>query len=211
MSIAAIIIRDTATPYLVDLLGVLTPQRMAAAIGPRCARFTQQWLRGLGTNERGWPTTNFWARAAKSTSWAPVPEGALISINQIGVRQRWLGGRIEPVNAKALAIPISPVSYGHVPADFPGLFLLRTKKGAYLVQHGAGIGAASKTARLRQRRGMGGHAMSRADASLNFLFKLSAGVNQAGDPRVMPSRDGLAYEAKTALLAAVRTTGGRNG
>lgn len=208
MSAAAIVTRDTATPYLVDLMGALTPQRMAAAIGPRCARFTQQWLRALGTNKYGWPSTNFWARAAKGTSWAPVDEGALISINQIGVRQRWLGGHIAPVNAQALAIPISPVSYGHVPSEFPGLFLLRTKKGAYLVQHGGGIGAGSKAQRMRTKRGMGGHAMSRADSSLNFLFKLSSGVNQAGDPRVMPSRDGLAWEAKTALLAAIKPRGG---
>lgn len=199
MSVTATIsvVRDGATPAVTALAERLSPQRLAAAVGPAVARCVERHLRGLGRNRRGWPTTHFWARAAKATSWAPHVEGAMVSVNQIGVRQRYHGGKISPVKAKALAIPISPVSYGHLPAEFPGLFLLKTKKGAYLVQYGYGMdGKKVKNA----ARGMKGNWKSRRGATLNFLFKLSGGVDQAGDPNVLPSHD----EVREVSFAAIR-------
>jgi len=197
-----IVMKDTATPRLNELRESLTPRRLAAAVGPACARLVQQHLRTIGPNKRGWPTTNFWARAAKATSWAQMPDGVKISVNQVGVRQRFFGGAILPVRKQALAIPISPVSYGHVPSDFPGLFLIKTAKGAYLVQHGTGLGG-TKKARATLAHGLGGNTKSRSAASLNFLFKLSPGVLQGPDPSVMPDMSLLRAAANKAVIAAV--------
>jgi hypothetical protein len=202
MSLTINVQKDTATPTMNRLRASLSPRRLAAAIGPACARLTQQHLRGLGTNKRGWPTTNFWARAAKATSWQTTQEGTVVSINQIGVRQRFYGGAIAPVKKSMLAIPISPVSYGHVPADFQNLFVLRTPKGVYLVQGGV-TGGGTKAAQGQVKRGMGGNAKHRKNAALNFLFKLSPSVLQGPDPGVLPDVDQFRSVANKAVLAAV--------
>ena len=201
-------VTDRVTPMLKALARSLTTQRLAAAVGPACSKLVKTHLRALPSNKRGWSTTNFWSRAAKATGWQPHPDGAIISVNQIGVRQRWKGGMIRPVNAKALALPCSPVSYGHVPADFPMLFVLKTPKGAYLVQHGDEIGArTSKKDKKAFKRNAGGNFKQRIEAKLNFLFKLSGGVNQAENPDVMPSREEMMATAKAAIMAAIKPRG----
>lgn len=197
-------IQDNATPALAEKMAKCDLDRLRNILGPGLTVFTQDHLRANGTNRRGWPTTNFWARAARATSWTAYGAvgGLMITINQVGVRQRMLGGPIAPVKAKALAIPISPVSYGHVPADFPALFLLRTPKGAYLVQRGQQL--SEKTGRVVGSKSRAGNAGRRLKAELNFLFKLSAGVNQQPDPGVVPSGDQLAEVGLTLIERAVK-------
>ena len=186
MSIAVSIKSDTASPYLRNLVQNLSPQKFAAAVGPACTRVLQTYLRQKGPNRRGWPTTNFWPRAAKATSWTQTGDGVKISINQIGVRQRYLGGHIAPVKAKALTIPISPISYGKVASDFPDLVLIQTTKGAYLIQYASGGGTKDSGGNKRMIRN-GRPVKTRLDATRTFLFKLVSSVDQAPDPGVLPS------------------------
>ena len=206
MSLTIKIVRDGITPAILRRISMLTPQRLAAAAGPAVARQVKQHLRSLGTNKRGWPTTNFWAGAAKATNWREDPHGLIVSVNQIGVRQRYHGGRIAPVTKRALTIPISPVSYGKTAADFPGSFILHTKKGAYIVQHGQGTGGETKAAAGKRIRGLGGNAKRRQTAFLNFLFKLSPGVDQKPDPNVLPEAGEVMTTVKNALLRALRAS-----
>ncbi len=206
MSVTIEVTQDKATPAIEKLKKRLTPQRLASAAGPACARLVQRHFRGLGTNKRGWPSTHFWARAARATFWSREPEGVMVSVNQIGVRQRWLGGQIKPVNARALTIPVSPVAYGHRASEFPGLFLLKTKKGAYLAQRGVeGARAEKISAKLRKTliHSMGGNANRRQRARLNILFKLSSGVDQAPDPNVLPAMTELSATATQAIKEAI--------
>lgn len=170
--------KDTATPGLAELAARVTPQRMAAEVGPRCTRMVSRHLRENGRNKKGWPTTNFWPRAAKATNWQEGDGYVDIVTNQIGVRQRLMGGPISPVNAGALTIPISPVAYGHRASEFPGAFVIWTAKGGFIVQAQSIDGGAAPK---------GGHGKSRKKAALNFLFKLAKGVNQKPDPTVYPS------------------------
>ncbi len=195
MSIAInISLTDRATPEVKALIGRCSPQRLASAVGPAVARLTRRHFVALPHNKRGWKPVNFWAQAARSTSWSIVPDGVVISVNKIGVRQRLRGGRISPVNARALAIPITEAAYGKVPSDFPEAFLLRTRKGAYLVQ-----GNTTLTPKGRTRKGV---------SALQFLFKLSSGVDQAADPTVIPSDAEYLQTASSAIAAAVLPKGG---
>jgi len=204
VSVTIDVVGNTADEALNALREQLTPRRMAAAVGPALARQVQRHLAGLGTNKRGWPSTRFWARAARATSWQRVPEGAVVSVNQIGVRQRFQGGIIKPVNARALTIPISPVAYGKTASEFPGSFLLKTKKGTFIVQPGEEV--SEKTSRMTKRtKGAGGNASRRIRAALNFLFVLKGQVNQEADPSVLPSRESMMETAKTALRGALIT------
>ncbi len=180
---------------------------MRPLLAPGLTTFVKRHLLANGTNKRSWPTTNFWADAARGTSWQPVDTGGkdvaiVISINKIGVRQRWKGGVIAPVRASALAIPISPVSYGHVPKDFPGLFLLKTKKGAYLVTRGETITKASKFA-VKGRKA-GGNKSRQLKADLIFLFKLVGSVTQKPDPSCIPTGDQLAEVGLAILERAIK-------
>jgi hypothetical protein len=187
-------IQDSATPATAKLQGALdSREKMNAAIGTEVKKQVQTHLLGRGRNKKGWPTTNFYPRAAKSTTSSYNATSATVSINQIGVRQRYYGGTIRPVKAKALAIPISPVSYGHVPSDFPGLFLLKTPKGAYLVQAGQEL---SEAGNIVGRKRAGGNAKRRRRAELNFLFALKGSVYQEPDASVLPTEADI---TKTAL------------
>lgn len=161
----------------------LGPQRLSAAVGPACRNLISDHFGELGTNKRGWPTTNFWSQARKATSWQQVSEGTKISIAKIGVAQRYFGGVIEPVNAKMIAYPIDAESYGKVPSEFPDLFVITTKKGKYLVR--------------RETTGIKG--------ALKFLFRLRESVDQKPDPNVLPTREEIASTAVEAIQEAVRS------
>lgn len=184
---------DQATPAIQALQAGVQPDRLAARVGPACAQMTRAYLRGRPKNKRGWPTTNFWQRASRATSWQAVQGGVIIRINQIGVRQRYLGGPISPVRARALTIPILPQAYGKTASDFPGSFLIKTRKGTYIVQYG---GAVSKT----------GRGVNKNNATIEFLFKLSSGVNQRPDPTVLPPDDAYYVTAHQAIKAGLTRT-----
>jgi len=187
--------RDSVRPALQSLRAALGPERLHAAIGTEVKRLIQSHLLTLGTNKRGWPTTNFWARAAKATSDESDARSATVSINQIGVRQRYYGGTITPTRRRFLTIPISPEAYGKTASDFPNSFLITTKKGAYIVQRGESISAAGNVVKSRGR----GFAAKRVVAALEFLFKLSRGVTQEPDPNVLPSEEAITAAALTAV------------
>lgn len=186
-------VTDNATAEVQSAIAGLSPQQLNSAVGPACQRHVQRHLRSLGTNKRGWPTTNFYSRAAKATSWAGTSVGPVISINQIGMRQRYYGGHIAPVKAGALSIPISAESSGKVPADFPGLFKITTKKGGYLVRYSGDATAKGK-----------------ARGTLQFLFKLSGGVDQEADPGVLPSKEELGEVVTGAIVEKFERAKARN-
>lgn len=202
-------ITDGATPALKEMAERLSPRRLGAAIGPAVARLVQRDLRKNGRNKKGWPTTNFWARAAKATNWQATDTGATISVNQIGVAQRYYGGTISAVKKKFLAIPISPVSYGHLPSDFPGLFLMVTKKGAYLVQYGSGAPLKRAKGEKDRNGARGGNAKRRRTGTMVFLFKLVKSVSQKGNPAVIPSEKEIVDTAYKAVEAALKVGGSR--
>lgn len=197
MTNVSIIIDDRFTPELERKKKWLTPAEYAGRVGPALQSLVEQHLAKLGANKKGWPSTRFYEKFARNVRWAPLPNGVAVTIlpaivngRQVGIRQRVFGGTISPVTAKALAIPISPVSYGHVPSDFPSLFMLKTPKGAYLCQIGEAVNQKTKTQKMgRLGKSYGGNATRRVQARLNFLFKLQFKVAQMGDRDVLPSEE----------------------
>ena len=194
-------INDYATPAIEKAVAAVAPAKLAALVRSPLETFWRNRLRSLGPNKRGWPSTRFYERAARSVTGITTADGVVLRADHQGLRQRWKGGPILPVNKDALAIPISPVSYGRTPAEFPGLFLMRTRKGAYLVQSGETLTA---TGRLTGVKSAGGAAARRQRASLNFLFKLSSGVNQKGNPAVVPTDDEFAEVALGAIQRGLK-------
>lgn len=180
-----------ATEQLLELARELTPAKLQSTFGPRCRELTRDHLKKLPRNKRGWPSTKFWEGAARATRWEPRENGMIaIVVDKVGMRQRYYGGHIAPVNADALTIPISPLSYGKTVKDFPGSFLLRTKKGAYIVM-------ATEAGRNQRQKRRG---VRNLRAALIFLFKLVGGVDQAPNPNVMPTP----AEYRATVFAAAR-------
>lgn len=194
-------LRGNVTAAIEQRLEKLQPDRLNQLLSEPLRVFWRNRLKGLGKNKRGWPSTGFWESAARSVQAVTVPGGLLLSVNKVGVRQRAYGGVIKPQRARALTIPISPVSYGHRASEFPGLFLLKTKKGAYLVQHGQQISSTGKT---EPRQKAGGHSRRRLRSGLVFLFKLSQGVTQTGDDRVIPTADEITEVAMGTIMKEVK-------
>jgi hypothetical protein len=198
ISITSEISSDNATPAIADLMNRTAPEKLAAVIAPPLETFMRVHLKNLGTNKRGWPTTKFWERASRATKATINSDrkSLTIRVDQVGVRQRWKGGTIKPVSARMLAIPMSPVSYGHLPSEFPGAFLLKTKKGAFIAQQGQQLTASGKFTRVTRA---GGNASRRLRASLNILFVLKSSVTQAPNPNVVPSDDQFQEVAMAAI------------
>ena len=191
-----------ATEAIAALARKTDPAFLAQTIAEPMREMWVSRLKNLGTNKRGWPSTGFWEAAARDT--IAIVQGTQITLRcqKVGVRQRALGGTITPKNAKALTIPISPVSYGRRASEFPGLFLLRTKRGSYLVQQGESV---TSSGSVRQGKSLGGNRQRRQRAGLNFLFKLAASVTQEADPRVIPSNEELMEVAMAAATKELAT------
>jgi hypothetical protein len=203
MSVAVQInIADYATKSIEAKLVKCSPRRIAAETGRPLAEFWRNRLRSHGPNKRSWPSTRFYERAARSVKHIPSENSVTLRADHQGLRQRWKGGVISAKKAKALAIPISPVSYGKTPAEFPGLFLMQTRKGAYLVQPGQGLTAAGNV--TPRRKGTSRTERRRRKAALNFLFVLKKSVRQDADPRVVPTNDEFAEVALARIAEAIK-------
>ncbi len=199
-------VKDRATEDLNRKVAALAPERVARVAGPRLRELTRDHIKKLPRNKKGWPSTGFWEDAARGTTWEVLGDVTsrshvvVIHVNKIGFRQRFHGGVIRGVDRKFLTIPISPQAYGRTVADFPGAFLIKTPKGAYIVQYGGSVG----------RRG----GMNKHGATLEFLFKLKASVRQAEMPWIIPSAttyNATAIGALEDYFRQVKTsTGGAN-
>ena len=204
------VIRDGITGKLQAAMRSFSAVEIANRVGPAVADMTRRHLARNGRNKRGWPSTGFWEDASDNTFWHAAGDSVVIEVRKVGVRQRFKGGPIRPVEKRALAIPISPMSYGHPPSAFPGLFLLVTKKGAYLCLQGE-LSVSDKelqdraVARRRKRKAKEagrafGNVWMRRAASLNFLYILSQGVDQRPAPEVLPTQEEYEARAKRAIL-----------
>ena len=207
------LISDTATPAIKALAAGLTPARLAERVGPALQTLTRDHLAALGPNKQDYPTTRFYEKFADQTRWLPAEYGLVIQIlpaivngRVVGLGLRVFGGTITPQTVDRLAVPISPISYGHVPSDFPNLFLVKTATGAYLCQdqtlhklpngRRAGFGSLGGNAGRRNKT---------ADA-LVFLFVLKSSVTQEGNRDVLPSNE----EYQTTAINRLKSAGGAN-
>lgn len=201
-------VKGRATEDLADNVRGMSPQQCAKITGPRLRQTTRDHIKRLPKNKKGWPSTGFWEDAARGTTWEALPDGVRILVNKLGFRQRFHGGVIRAVARDFLTLPIAAQAYGKTVADFPGAFLLRTRKGAYIVQYGQQLKTVTQYKihnygdddvsdfRLAGKRRV---ARFKGGASLEFLFKLQASVKQAEMPWIIPDATTLHAVAFAAL------------
>jgi hypothetical protein len=98
----------------------LAPATLHREIAAPLVRFTKSHLLKVNAdrpNILGGRRTNFYAGAARSTTWQADANAATITIEHQGFAQRLHGGTIRPVKAKNLAIPANAEAYGRSPRE----------------------------------------------------------------------------------------------
>lgn len=116
---------DLATPILRRLRLSLDRAEYKPAVGLAGARAISDHLAAKEndtishkTADRlGAPITHLYAGMARSTNYRESSTGVIVSINHIAARQRYFGGKIEPVNTNHLAIAAIAEAYGRRPRE----------------------------------------------------------------------------------------------
>lgn len=120
MSTYTLTIRDTATPFIERLRDPAHAESLRHIIGNSARNTIQRHVfdlnRARHRSELG--NKQFYAGAARATTYAVDGESVNIIIPWQGFAQRYHGGTIRPVKAKALAIPTRR-ALGQRPGDFP--------------------------------------------------------------------------------------------
>src|SRR5260370_38005174 len=130
--VSSIEVRDGATPAVEGALGELQLAGVKPAIGRAVLRLVQQHFLRLNAsraNPLGGPRSNFYAQAARSTRYDVLTDGVLVSVSQVGIRQRLAGGQIIPRNVKYLALPAIAEAYGKRAREFPNLEIMWRRIG----------------------------------------------------------------------------------
>jgi len=180
---------NSPLPVLGPLDAALRSGQLYEEIGRNTVKLIRDNFYSLPPNERGFPTTHFWHRAAEATQYEAGQDAVRISVNQIGVRQRLLGGDIDPVRAKFLTIPAIAETYGHRAADFGNLKIVR---GPFQMYTGRLVSLALVPADWARDK-------STLFSSAGVYFWLVRHVSQDPNPDVLPSDDDILDAALSAV------------
>jgi hypothetical protein len=182
---------DRATPAVKRIEAGLKSGAIQREIGGSVVKLVQDHFHSLPPNKYHFPTTRFWQRAADATSYEAVPDGVRIRVNQVGVRQRFFGGPIDPKRGRYLTIPAVAETYGCSAADFSNLVVVRSGKASD--PNGSSRLALAPATAARNAAGL-------VDPA-NVYFWLVRHVWQDGNPEVLPEDQEI---IDTALAAARR-------
>lgn len=167
------------------------PVGLHAAIATACADVMKGHLQardGTHANKMGGRRSHFYWNAAQTVKGEATAEGAEVSVNYLGLRQRWLGGDIYPINAKYLAIPARSESYGIPPKEFPGdLTCIRFRSGTLALVKDEVSQGTDDAGNFQQKSAERGQRKSRKRTIGLVEYWLKDHVYQEPDPTVMPS------------------------
>lgn len=176
------ITKDTATPALNAARNFMQPARLNPIVGGAAIEVYKTHLFGVNAsrpNKLGGSRTNYFGMAAKLTNFREVEGGVLISIPQIGIRQRFYGGVIKPKTAKFLTIPVNAAAYGHRASEFD----LEIVFG----QGGQPIALATISTRATQITQKGQWTRTKQIGRHGvIMFRLVRSVTQKPDPTILP-------------------------
>lgn len=184
MSIAIPIdVKETGSKVFHAIGQALQPAKIGPIIGRSATNTIRTHLFGVNNsrpNKLGGRRTNYYGQAARSTQFQMQGDTVVVSINQIGIAQRYFGGTIKPKTAKFLAIPVHPAAHGKRPREFD----LEVVFG----EGGRPIALATKKTsdvRLRQTK-RGKVTRSNVTRFGEIMFRLVKSVTQQPDPTVLP-------------------------
>lgn len=177
---------------------ILKAEAINPVIGRAATNAVRTHLFGLNStraNHLGGRRTNFFASAGRSTSFKVVGDLVVVSIAQIGIRQRFFGGTIKPKKAGGfLTIPVAPEAYGKRAREFSNLEIV-------FGQNGEPIALATKSTRATQLTATkGGKVVSRQIGRIGqLMFRLVRSVTQKPDPTILPYPEVVGAAVKIAV------------
>jgi hypothetical protein len=189
-------VTDQASPAVKAVTRALKPDRLNPVVGRSANNAYRTYLFALNAsraNKLGGKRSNFYTGAARATHFDVVPDGVIISISQVGIAQRFFGGRITPKKSKYLTIPARAESYGKRAGEFPDLELLYNRRGQPYA-----LARIQKT-NIGYRKGQ---VFNKGTVGGEILFWLVKETNQQPDPTVLPP-DAQVYEAIDTDVQAV--------
>lgn len=173
------------------LARALRPERLNPVVGRSGVNLFREHFFRLNAerpNKLGGKRTNFYGDAARGTSSTVLPDGALVSVNQVGIRQRWLGGTIRAKPGKWLTIPARAEAHGKRAREFDDLrFVLLTgdeRGGAALVRN-----ESTALKRKRDRKTGAVSFVAGEERGGEVMYWLRRSVTQRPDPSVVPLPD----------------------
>ena len=142
-------------------------RRAHAAMAAGVAVAVQEHLRKKNQepNKLRAPKTNFYSQARDATFFEADALRGTVYIAKDGIRQRFYGGPIVPVKAKALTIPVHPAAHGRTASEFGGELRF------VAINRGNAVGLLVRG----------------EDSAAPVLFVLVKRVEQQPDPSVLPS------------------------
>jgi hypothetical protein len=197
------ILIDEVSPLLQRCRTAAQAQKLALIGAHDVAILVKNHLYGL-EGQRHQYGRHFYRGAGDSVHTSAVPEGAAVSITQLGIRQRLLGGDIFPTNAGALTIPACPEAVGMKAADFPNQLqrkkVLDPKTGSL---RWALVRRASTAIAFRHRMRTDGTVKTFVRPSEfrdeQVMFWLAGHVHQEPDPTVLPYEEQMTLHAVDAI------------
>ena len=202
------ITHDGATPFLRDIRRIASdPEVMRGAMGA-CVDLTQNYIRSLPTNRRGWPSTGFYEKGAQGTHGEITGDGFQILIDNEdapgAMRFRHYcyvnGSGTITMKDKLLTIPARQEFYGKKATDFDNLRFVMFKSGAKALVIGkGGTGIVDfATGRSKTVRGAG------ARTAMMIAFWLVESVTQTADHDVIPNGQAYIDTVKNIYMTAYR-------
>lgn len=201
-------VQDTATPALRRLEAGIQPARLAPIIGRSARNATREHLfaRDAQGNKLGGRRTHYYGQAARATNFTVEGDMVVVSIPQIGIRQRYYGGTIKPKTAKYLTIPVHPAAHGKRAREFGDLqFAIKPGIGPCLVRPG---GMKATRTKVQQRGRFRGEDSTSSVLSTSYgadvvMYRLVRSVTQQADPSVLPTSEALAAAIRPDLEAHI--------
>lgn len=196
-------VHDRATPVVVAVGDSVRPERIKPTIGRAVVNAFQRHLRAVNAsrpNALGGRRTNFYNAAAGGTHFDILPDGVMISVNQVGLRQRVRGGTISPTRRKFLTVPAVAEAHGKRASEFDDLTVVFGVRGQPIAlahalfrrtrQQLRGLAPLHRLGTTRSGNRHGG-----------IVFWLRTQVTQPPDPSVVPGSLAIAAAAISAVNA----------
>ena len=170
------------------LAAAIRPATINPVVGRSGVNTLREHFFGLNAsrpNRLGGKRTQFYADAARGTSSVTQPDGALISVNQVGIRLRLLGGTVRAgangSGKKWLTIPARAEAHGKRAGEFNDLRFVFFEHGAALVRN-----EQTTLKRKRDRKTGKVSYVAGEERGGEVMFWLKRSVTQKPDPGVLP-------------------------
>lgn len=204
---------NEVSPLLARVKSAAQAQGLAL-IGARAAgQLVREHLFGLD-GQRHEYGRHYYAQAARSVTTGIAPQGAAISVTQIGFRLRLFGGVVTPKNVKYLTIPATPEAYAHRAREFNDLDFSIVEREGRLVP--ALVRRLSTPIRFLRRKQADGSIKTSVKAGAvrggEVMFWLVKQTTHAADPSVLPYNEQMTSAAVGAITTRLMrpSDGGSN-